>query len=1721
MKKRILSLFLSLIIILDVFAILPPLRLGAEDSEPTQEQEPNEDYIEGFVTLTYDGEDHVAMQKGDKLYAFTEIDDSLDRQYARYAWEIQSGEDRWATVSGYVFRYAIITDALLSNAAIIDGAAHLRCIVTIGEDKYVSNVLKVSLSETKTEASAMASGQVLPLSADASEESDLFSADEPTMDAFHIVINYTYRHAEAAPGLDLNGKNAANVFTVTLPDYTSYTGTVATPPEIGYLPYVTIDQAEYVLGTPSKADYITYDGVDYVLANSIEFVEQSEDVTINVYFIPQQVTFRVKIYEQNLYDDEYTLVQTITKTGVANAAVGENHDTPRTGFSPLYYDEKLSIDEDGSFILDIYYDRNYYLLDLDLNDKGDAFGVVNHYVRYQTTVVLPPPTRPAHSFLNWELISVKSDLKSAEEVTEHSYPATAESGYIIHSLEHNLVYRAHWSEGKTSYTIIYWLENAENDGFTLDSFDVVSDVNPGTKVSATDSLDIPDKSCFTFSDKLSDKEVTVSSDGTTAINAYYLRNYYTYTFKGAAACITKEHTHSDACLMGNCTIENHAHTAACGNADLICGKTEHVHVDECCTITEHAHDSTCCSIAYHVHGTGANSDCTKPVHERHHDTCYSKNVLTDADVLTNNNQKKAYSTLKSKITGPLNGYVYRIRLSRNSTIYNFLYVHEHWFYLGTNSTYNNVNPATGSSFANPASAANSYSSAAAKTICGYEIHTHGDGNCTCPITEHDHTSGCTCSITRHVHGEGDCDNSKCGQEQHRHNTNCYTHNCGKTAHTHGGNCVRTCQQQAHTHSSRCSSPSDSQNIFLEFKAKYQADISAIWRRVWEIFPNGERWDPSTYFSEVLVYVPFMTPASITFTSNTSSNATYTINYYLEALGTTEIEYKEKYFDLNNTVKANYSYLTTKEDFFDILGFTQFESDPAASGGQIKDNDLNVSLYYERNEYPLEFVSLGTTLSPYTKVLKYQQPIGASFELMPEDIPYPSSKESGAIRFVGWYSSPNCADGTEFTFDGSTTMPVGGLVLYAKWETCSYTVSVYSNVEKEMLLDCVTVPFDSFIVEPDYTHVQHPGGLPEHEHPGYNDDDHMIFVGWFYKEDGKEKRFDFNTMSVKFDMEIYAKWTSRKPVKYTVRYVYHNGTDYVDIADQTTGLSLAGVTKHFSAKVTTDLYDKYRVFYFPDIRSHSITMSSDESENVYLFVYSSVETISYTVTHNFVDLQKVKSNIARLSTSEGLTTFETLFGEGNDSLTLTLPFTISGESIRTQAAMTEVSFRKGVLEDVIAKAAEEQYEITLEDDQKTLLADTVANMSPDFFIQNLILTTNPEDNHVTFNWDNKDTEVLYQIIYYEESVDGKEYTIHSTRQGKVAAGTWINAETSDLLKPEKDVQYFDHFDFNRDLSVTSGEAVKLEMDSNGEFGKGLVLKIYYTRKEYGFTVHYYKEGTMSPVSVSRTDLKAKYQATVYVADVAKEIAGYTLVNINDKPLTISSDETQQIICRYTGLEVYYQYQIMGTGMGATIENPTDTITIGSGDQSTKKLTLWSEGYFINKWYYSIDDGELLPVPEDKWLSNNKTVITVEPPEADMAGKTVYIFAEVLPTTRRFRVDGFATDDNDPQAFVFRLQGKAGTQTAGIDVTFTIFDTGYLDIERLPFGQYTLTTLHWAWRLGHPDTVTFNDQAPSAETGTVTLDLNTTGDVIITYSDKYSEKWLSDDASGYVPISPKAD
>lgn len=108
----------------------------------------------------------------------------------------------------------------------------------------------------------------------------------------------------------------------------------------------------------------------------------------------------------------------------------------------------------------------------------------------------------------------------------------------------------------------------------------------------------------------------------------------------------------------------------------------------------------------------------------------------------------------------------------------------------------------------------------------------------------------------------------------------------------------------------------------------------------------------------------------------------------------------------------------------------------------------------------------------------------------------------------------------------------------------------------------------------------------------------------------KKAFDFANMPVTRDLDIFAEWSSRVPVQYTIRYELADGTP---VAEPTLGSTLAGTSKTFTAKAGTQLFDAYREGYFPQTSSHTILMDI-AGGNTFTFVYTPRENVPYTVRY---------------------------------------------------------------------------------------------------------------------------------------------------------------------------------------------------------------------------------------------------------------------------------------------------------------------------------------------------------------------------------------------------------------------------------------------------------------------------------------------------------------------------
>ncbi len=336
--------------------------------------------------------------------------------------------------------------------------------------------------------------------------------DGEEKDTYSIVINYVFA----------NGTQAGNPWTATIAKGSSYAMNVTSPTVVGY--------------TPDPA------------VVSINVTDIQKDETITVTYRPAEVNFTVKHYQQNVENDQYTLVETETKKGYTESEVGAALAKTYNGFTALLYDATTKIAADGSTEVEIYYDRNYYLLSLDL-DGG--YGADPVYARYGAKIAIDDPEKAGYTFGGWT--PAKPETMRASDMT----------------------LTAQWNAGQANYQVQYWLENANDDNYSYDSF-VQRSAAVGSSVSGSG-----DKTYQGFTFDHADQNVTVNGDGTSVVNVYYKRNVYTVTFiNGNITCgkVEHEHSHNECCTRSgwhlSCNTKKcpygyeHTHSSSCYSGDL-------------------------------------------------------------------------------------------------------------------------------------------------------------------------------------------------------------------------------------------------------------------------------------------------------------------------------------------------------------------------------------------------------------------------------------------------------------------------------------------------------------------------------------------------------------------------------------------------------------------------------------------------------------------------------------------------------------------------------------------------------------------------------------------------------------------------------------------------------------------------------------------------------------------------------------------------------------------------------------------------------------------------------------------------------------------------------------------------------------------------------------------------------------------------------------------------
>ena len=125
----------------------------------------------------------------------------------------------------------------------------------------------------------------------------------------------------------------------------------------------------------------------------------------------------------------------------------------------------------------------------------------------------------------------------------------------VESVSASATVTAHWTaSNNTKYTVIHWLENADDDGYSLKETETQNGKTGSETKAAAKEYD-----GFTAPQTI--KQETIAGDGSTIVNVYYKRNVYEVKFM-KFTCNKEEHTHSFLCGLW-CDKEAHQHSENC------------------------------------------------------------------------------------------------------------------------------------------------------------------------------------------------------------------------------------------------------------------------------------------------------------------------------------------------------------------------------------------------------------------------------------------------------------------------------------------------------------------------------------------------------------------------------------------------------------------------------------------------------------------------------------------------------------------------------------------------------------------------------------------------------------------------------------------------------------------------------------------------------------------------------------------------------------------------------------------------------------------------------------------------------------------------------------------------------------------------------------------------------------------------------------------------------
>ena len=150
------------------------------------------------------------------------------------------------------------------------------------------------------------------------------------------------------------------------------------------------------------------------------------------------------------------------------------------------------------------------------DSKGGSYVEPAFVAPSDVTAAPAAPSRPGYTFGGWTLNGSAFTFGGA--------------------LSENIQLEASWRANDTTYTVVYWIENADDEGYSYEGSRTNAGVTGSTVTLSnnqngysTSNIDSGYRSYFTY--ERYDTGKTIAGDGSTIVNVYYSRNTYTLTFQ--------------------------------------------------------------------------------------------------------------------------------------------------------------------------------------------------------------------------------------------------------------------------------------------------------------------------------------------------------------------------------------------------------------------------------------------------------------------------------------------------------------------------------------------------------------------------------------------------------------------------------------------------------------------------------------------------------------------------------------------------------------------------------------------------------------------------------------------------------------------------------------------------------------------------------------------------------------------------------------------------------------------------------------------------------------------------------------------------------------------------------------------------------------------------------------------------------------------------------------